>query len=180
MPKAVVSSTQRSAKPSPAPQPRTALTRHEPAAVETAASESTPFSQQAMPNSSQQILAWQRTVGNKTVGRMLQRSTGALVVQRSVESDRLATIWDSGEKDEFFYELERLPASDYDVINFVEENLTGADLFRARQILGTEQPLSSVQRGALLTLLSSRLATAETRFSAACQQVHEAIQAEIA
>ena len=65
-----------------------------------------------------------------------------------------------------------------DVSAFIERTLTGADLRRARVVLGTDRPLTDSQRNALHTLLVSRLSSAETLYAAACQQVHERIQAE--
>ncbi|GAA3705341.1 hypothetical protein GCM10022204_23540 [Microlunatus aurantiacus] len=135
------------------------------------------------------VVRLQRTAGNSAVTAALhggERARDPLQVQRlepaqvqrSVLSDRLAGVWRDQGRDAFFRELALVRNSDPDVSAFIERTLTGADLRRARVVLGTDRPLTDSQRNALHTLLVSRLSSAETLYAAACQQVHERIQAE--
>lgn len=119
------------------------------------------------------ILHLQRTIGNRAV----QKIVGVRAIQRSAFSDDLQRLWTQQDREAFFARL-AMQVSDQDVDAFVERTLTGADLRRARRILGTDRPLSDAQRNALLTLLVSRLGSAETFISAAAQQVNEAIRSE--
>ena len=100
------------------------------------------------------------------------------VIQLSPLSEELANIWFLEGRDAFFERLRNLRQSDQDLVDFVEQTLTGEDLLRARSLLSTQRELTSLQRNALFTQLVSRLDSAETDFSRACDQVQEDIRAE--
>lgn len=120
------------------------------------------------------ILHLQRAIGNRAVQRMIPHG----LIQRSALSEELSIIWMTQGREAFFTRLEALRVSEVDINDFVEQTLTGADLLRARRIIGTYVPLSDPMRNALLTQLVSRFSSAETFFAAACQQVGEDIRAE--
>lgn len=56
------------------------------------------------------------------------------VIQLSPISDELEQLWSQGTKEEFFDRLRNLGQSDQDVVSFVEANLSGDDLWLARNL----------------------------------------------
>jgi hypothetical protein len=77
------------------------------------------------------VLALQRTAGNASVCRYLARSPGLL---RSPLSDELSGMWTAGDKATFFERLRNLGQSDPDLWTWAESNLTGDDLWLARNV----------------------------------------------
>ena len=108
------------------------------------------------------MLALQRSVGNRGAAEALRRvgvppPPGGPVLRRSPLSDQLEATWTNQGKEPFFVELGDVRVSDPDVESSIERTLTGADLRRARQIAGTDRPLSDVQRARAARVSNGRL-----------------------
>ena len=88
-----------------------------------------------------------RAVGPPPRRRQVRGSVGPGVIQLSPLSDELEMMWIGGEREAFFERLGDLGVSDPDVVSFVEQTLTGDDLWRARSLLGLEQPPSAPSAG---------------------------------
>ena len=90
--------------------------------------------------------------GNMHVRREVAHShfnSSSPVLQRSVLSDELSSIWFSQGRDAFFERLQTVEQSDADLLEFINRNLHGDDWLLARNVMGaplTQEEIDTIVR----------------------------------